>query len=191
MVAKGRPKQAAVVLLSGGIDSTACVQYYLDMGFQVKGLFVDYGQRARENEQKSATQIAEYYHTPLDRLMLSPAKYYGPGEIRGRNAFLVISALLFYPSFKGILSLGIHSGAPYYYDCSESFMRDVEMILGGYTNGEVVADAPFLKWDKPMIYNYCRQKGIPIHLTYSCEAGTIPVCGKCASCKDREALDAC
>lgn len=183
-------KNTAIVLLSGGIDSTACVHYYLDLNFYVRGLFVDYGQLASNNERQSATQVAQYYGIKLDQVSFPSTNDFGPGEIIGRNAFLITAALLVYPQLRGILSLGIHSGVPYY-DCSESFVRDIKMILDGYTNGKVRVDAPFLTWDKATIYAYCKEKGVPIHLTYSCEAGTNPPCGKCNSCKDREALDAC
>ena len=188
MATKGRQKQAATVLISGGIDSAACVQYYLDMGFEVKGLFIDYGQRARNNEQRSATKVAAYYHVKLDQVSFSCKENYGPGEIRGRNAFLILAVLLYYPRLKGIISLGIHSGTPYY-DCSSQFIKDITPIIDAYTDGEVKIDAPFLTWEKPAVYSYCKEKNIPIHLTYSCEAGTNPPCGECSSCKDREALN--
>lgn len=190
MVEDQKQDLMAVVLLSGGIDSAACVRYYLDLGFQLRGLFINYGQSARDNEGESAVKIANYYGIPLDRFSLSPAKHFGPGEIRGRNAFLIIAAFLFYPKFKGILSIGIHSGTPYY-DCSQQFISDITTIIDAYAGGEVRIDAPFLAWDKSIIYAYCKEKGVPIHLTYSCESGTDPPCGKCLSCKDREALDAC
>lgn len=189
-VADKKRKLTAVVLLSGGIDSAACVRYYLDLGYQLRGLFIDYGQHARDNEGESAIQVANYYDIPLDKVSLSPINHFGPGEIRGRNAFLIIAALLYYPQFKGILSLGIHSGTPYY-DCSQQFICDIATIIDAYAVGEVRIDAPFLAWDKSMIYAYCKEKGVPIHITYSCESGTDPPCGKCLSCKDREALDAC
>lgn len=184
---KTRP--ISVVLLSGGIDSAACIRYYLDMDFLVKGLFIDYGQRARDNERKAATHIAKYYGITPDKLSLSPVKYFGPGEIRGRNVFLIMVALLVYQRFKGILSLGIHAGTPYY-DCSEQFISDITPIIDAYTGGEVKIDAPFLAWDKSMVYTYCKEKDVPIHLTYSCERGTDPPCGKCRSCRDREILNA-
>lgn len=187
MVADEKRKLTAIVLLSGGIDSAACVRYYFDLGFRLSGLFIDYGQRARGNEGKSAVQVANHYDIPLDKLSLSPVKHLGPGEIRGRNAFLIIAALTFYPRFKGILSLGIHSGTPYY-DCSQKFMSDITTIIDAYAGGEVRIDAPFLTWDKSTVYAYCREKDVPIQLTYSCESGTDPPCGKCLSCKDREVL---
>ncbi len=190
MVAKGKRKQKSIVLLSGGIDSAACVRHYLDLDFEVNGLFVDYGQSARDNERQSAMRITAYYDITLDQASFPSTKQYGTGEIRGRNAFLILAAVLYYPRLKGIISLGIHSGTPYY-DCSSQFIRDITPIIDAYTDGEARIDVPFLKWEKSAVYTYCREKNIPIHLTYSCEAGTIPPCGKCLSCKDREVLDAC
>jgi len=113
MAAKGKRKQTSIVLLSGGVDSAACINYYLDLDFEVNGLFLDYGQRAHNNERQSAEQIAAYYGIKLDQAPFSATKHYGPGEIRGRNAFLILAALLYYPRLKGIISIGIHSGTPY------------------------------------------------------------------------------
>jgi 7-cyano-7-deazaguanine synthase len=152
-------------------------------------LFIDYGQYARNLERNSATRIANYYNIPFDQACFSASISFGQGEIQGRNAFFIMAALLVYPKYKGILSIGIHTGTPYY-DCSEQFMKDITNILDAYTGGAVRVDAPFLTWNKAMIYSYCKEKEVPINLTYSCQAGTDPPCGKCDSCKDREALDA-
>jgi len=177
-----------LVLLSGGVDSTACVNYYLDQRFDVRGLFIDYGQLANKRELNSATRVASHYGIELITASFSSPRYFSIGEIVGRNAFLVIAALLVEPKLSGIVSLGIHSGVPYY-DCSESFVKDIAGLLDGYTDGKVKLDAPFLKWDKAMIYAYCKEKNVPINLTYSCEAGTSPPCGKCLSCQDRNTLN--
>lgn len=187
MVENNKRKQMSIVLLSGGIDSAASAHYYLDLDFEINAFFVDYGQSARDNEQQSAVRIAAFYDIKLNQASFLSTKQYGAGEIRGRNAFLILAALLYYPRFKGIISLGIHSGTPYY-DCSPQFIRDITPIIDTYTDGEVRIDAPFLTWDKANVYTYCKEKNVPIDLTYSCEAGTTPPCGECRSCKDREAL---
>lgn len=174
-----------MVLLSGGIDSTACIHYYLNQGFYVESIFIDYGQMARKKEFESAKNIASYYRIKLDHYEFS-AQILNQDEIKGRNAFLVLSTLVTHPEFNGILSLGIHSGVAYY-DCSESFIKDINKILEGYTGGRIMLDAPFLRWNKKMIYLYCKENSVPIHLTYSCENGD--ECGKCQSCIDRKGLD--
>jgi len=180
--------KSCLVLLSGGMDSTACVHYYLNQGFFVKGVFIEYGQIARKNEFSSAKNIASYYGIELDHRVFSTSQVFSQGEIRGRNAFFVLAILLAYPEFHGIISLGIHSGVPYY-DCSESFVKEINKILDGYTAGQIILDTPFLKWDKKMIYRYCRDNNVPIHLTYSCENGSDNPCGTCRSCLDRRALN--
>jgi 7-cyano-7-deazaguanine synthase len=63
-------------------------------------------------------------------------------------------------------------------------------LLAGYTQGNVVLEAPFINWNKKMIYHYCKENNVPTDLTYSCENGTIPPCGKCNSCLDRRYLHA-
>jgi 7-cyano-7-deazaguanine synthase len=176
------------VLLSGGLDSSACIHYYLSQSFKVNAIFIDYGQKANENELNSAINIARHYDTNLDYLKFSSQQKFSEGEIRGRNAFLVMAVLLAYPTIKGVISMGIHSGTSYY-DCSELFVKNINDILNNYTSGQLILDVPFLKWDKRMIFNYCRDKGIPINLTYSCENGTDVPCGRCLSCLDRGALD--
>lgn len=177
-----------LVLLSGGIDSAACVHYNLSQGLQVKGVFVDYGQKAKDKEFSSASRIATHYGIELDRLKLTVPQTFTQGEIVGRNAFLVMATILANPGHRGLISLGIHSGVPYY-DCSESFVRDVSRILEGYANGSTVLDTPFLKWDKRTIIDYCRDNEVPVHLTYSCENGGDVPCGRCLSCRDRKALN--
>jgi len=184
-----KKQKTVLVLLSGGIDSTACLNYYLKEKFDVIAVFIDYGQKAKTNELKSAKKIAEYYKVRLEEITLQTKKIFSIGEIIGRNAFLIISAIMYAPEFKGLISLGIHSGT-IYYDCSESFVKSMNEILIGYTNGQVELDTPLLKWDKYMIYQYCKDNKIPIHLTYSCENGGEPTCGSCLSCLDRRILDA-
>jgi len=108
---------STLVLLSGGVDSTACVHYYITQGFEVKGAFIDYGQKGNKNERNSANNIASHYKIHLDHLIFDSLQSYSQGEIKGRNAFLVLAVILAYPKIKGIISMGIHSGTPYY-DCT-------------------------------------------------------------------------
>ena len=182
----GGNKKRALILTSGGIDSTACVKYYQDLGFEVKGLFVDYNQKARLKESDCIKKIAAFYKIQYKTLTIHNSLNFSSGEIRGRNGFLIMAALLTNPDFSGLLSLGIHSGVTYY-DCSKEFVKKMNVLVMEYSNGQIKIDTPFIDWDKKMIVSYCRDAEVPIHLTYS-ENGDEP-CGKCLSCLDRSALN--
>src|SRR6267378_1112260 len=108
----------ALVLLSEGIDSSCCVAFYRRMRYDVTGVLVDYGQPVNQKEEQSAKAIANHYAIPLHIVRCSGPSAEFQDEIPGRNAFLVFAALLYHPTFAGLLALGIHAGTTYY-DCSE------------------------------------------------------------------------
>jgi 7-cyano-7-deazaguanine synthase len=183
----GNNKKKTLVLASGGIDSSACIKYYQDLGFEVRGVFVDYGQKARLKEWESAQKIAAFYKIKIESLIIKHPGRISSGEIRGRNGFLIMAAMLANPDFLGLISLGIHAGVPYY-DCSKSFANKMSILVTEYSDGRLKLDFPFITWDKKMIFSYCKDMDVPIHLTYSCENGDDP-CGSCQSCLDRSALN--
>lgn len=171
------------ILLSGGIDSAACVYYYKTRGFSITPIFVDFGQLARINEARSAEEIAKYYNLELISIHASGMKNFSDGEIVGRNLFLVSTSLMAIPSFSGIICLGIHSGTDYF-DCQPRFLEELNILISALTNGRVIVNAPFLNFNKLEIAEYCTTQRLPVHLTYSCELGLTQPCGKCLSCKD-------
>jgi 7-cyano-7-deazaguanine synthase len=180
-------RNKALILTSGGIDSTACIKYYQDLRFEVQGLFVDYGQRAKHKEWECVQKIADFYDIKLESLTIQHQGKLSFGEIQGRNGILIMAAMLAKPEFKGLISLGIHAGSPYY-DCSKTFAKKMSVLVTECSDGRLKLDFPFIEWDKKMIYSYCKDMEVPIHLTYSCEQGDIP-CGKCQSCLDWSALN--
>ncbi|MBA7670554.1 7-cyano-7-deazaguanine synthase [subsurface metagenome] len=174
----------AIVLASGGIDSTACISFYKELGYDVEALFINYGHPANPIEHTCLEKICRNYKIPLSLLKLSGVTIDSQREIRGRNAFLILSALLARPIHSGLLSIGIHSGIPYY-DCGERFISKIADLVSDYTKGTVKLDLPLIDMDKLTVIQYCKIHKVPLELTYSCEAGSVPPCGKCPSCKDR------
>ena len=59
------PPSSCVVLLSGGIDSAACLDFYRRQHFDVSGFHVKYGQAAAHREEAAARAIADHYQIPL------------------------------------------------------------------------------------------------------------------------------
>lgn len=180
----GRTKVS--VLMSGGLDSTALC-HFLSQHYYVCPIFVDYGQRAAASERKAALQVAKALGLSLREVRFVIDKSFGPGEILGRNLFLISAALVSLPPDHQMICLGVHAGTNYY-DCSETFLKRADQLVAECTDRKVSVFAPFLQWMKPDIHNYSVNNSLPIGLTYSCESGEVNGCGKCNSCLDREAL---
>jgi 7-cyano-7-deazaguanine synthase len=177
----------AVVLTSGGIDSAACAHFLKAEGNDVHCVFIDYGQRAATRERTAADAIARSLRLPLSVYTFVEASTFPPGELRGRNAFLITAGLFLERLTSGLLAIGIHAGTPYY-DCSAAFFELMGRVVSEHTDGSVRLVAPFLNWKKQHVFDYFVEAGLRTDLTYSCEAGTQPVCGRCASCWDRQEL---
>jgi 7-cyano-7-deazaguanine synthase len=177
----------AIVLASGGIDSTACLFYYKEIGHDVEAIFVDYGHPANLVEYEHLESLCKRYSIPLSSLKISGIDIGSQWEIRGRNAFFILAALMARPTFTGLLSLGIHGGSSYY-DCGQKFIKLMNNLVSDYTQGTVQLDFPLMEMDKAGIVQYCKSRKVPLELTYSCQTGNLPPCGKCPSCKDRLAV---
>jgi 7-cyano-7-deazaguanine synthase len=177
----------ATVLMSGGIDSAACAAFLAAQGLRVSGIFVDHGQAAAKSEYVAVKSLASDLKIQVNRLTFSGARSFGAGQIVGRNAFLIFSALVAIGGNAGEIALGIHAGTPYY-DCSPAFLEFINRAVAEYTDSNVQVVAPFIHWTKRDVYDYLMKAGLTVDSTYSCEQGTIPTCGKCASCLDRKAL---
>jgi 7-cyano-7-deazaguanine synthase len=176
-----------LILLSGGIDSSACLSFYRNLGRPCCGLFVDYGQPAAAREWQAVCGVAAFYSVSVNRLRWEGAKPKDAGLILGRNAFLITAALMEKPASVSVIATGIHSGTEYA-DCSPEFVSKMQAVLDTYEEDPVQLAAPFLNWTKADIIQYCLMHHVPVDLTYSCERGFEP-CGDCLSCKDRELID--
>jgi 7-cyano-7-deazaguanine synthase len=179
----------ATVLFSGGIDSTSTALLLKSSGFDVRGLFVDYGQASRQAERKSVDRLRQIIEIRVDEVHVAPSSSrFGVGELTGRNAFLIFCAALLGNCEPGGIAIGIHSGTPYY-DCSPEFVERIDALILECSSGKLSVLAPFVHWSKDDVYSYFLSQGIPLDETYSCEAGTVPSCGQCLSCRDRARLE--
>jgi 7-cyano-7-deazaguanine synthase len=178
----------ATVLFSGGIDSTSTALFLKSSGLSVRGLFVDFGQASRDMERRSIDRLKNLIGMQVDEIRISSLSFHGIGELTGRNALLIFSAVLLGNCDSGGIAIGIHSGTPYY-DCSPDFAESIDVLVRQCSSGKLFVLAPFVRWSKDEVYSYFLSRGIPLDETYSCEAGTAPACGQCASCLDRKRLE--
>lgn len=181
------PAAKAAVLLSGGIDSAAVTYLLKNQGHEVRGIFVDFGQAAVEQERLAVRKLAAALAIELTSVEARSNNSFGSGELIARNAFLLMTAMFLGQAHQGLLAIGVHAGTPYY-DCSPPFIVRMRQVAEEHTDGRLIIVAPFAVWNKAEIFEYFLVSGLPIDATYSCESGTIPPCGSCASCRDRRAL---
>ena len=173
------------MLASGGVDSSTLLWLCAEQGIVPSALFVDYGQAAAQSEGVSVARLCDGLRVPWRQVRYSGSRF-GPGEIRGRNAYLLHTALMEFPAQSGVVALGIHAGTGYD-DCSPEFIDAMQLSYQLHTGGAITIAAPFLHWTKHQVYSLATRLNVPLEQTYSCEADNSP-CGQCRSCLDRRSL---
>lgn len=173
------------LLLSGGLDSTALIQYYKDQGANISAYFINYNQDSIDSENISVEKIAKYFDIPLIKISLGYKIKKNNFEYKMRNSLFINIIASTIEENVDIIAMGIHSGT-YYYDCSKNFINTIQDILDGYFKGKVNIDVPFIDWYKGDIFKYAIAKDIPIEMTYSCEKQSFIPCDNCPSCIDRK-----
>jgi 7-cyano-7-deazaguanine synthase len=173
----------ALVLLSGGIDSFATAHTLKAEGYDVHGLFVEYGQATSVYERRASLDVAQWLNVPHQAIRIEGGPSFHSGEILGRNLLLISIALTFSDNKYEHIALGLHAGTPYF-DCSQAFISHARKLVEETSNGRKSILCPFLRDDKNHIFGYVQQNALPIGITHSCELGS-PPCGGCLSCMDR------
>ncbi len=151
-------------------------------------MFVNYGQLAAVHEAKAARALAHHLAVPLAEVAVAGLEA-GVGEIPGRNALFVHVALALAAGRPGVIVLGIHADTGYR-DCSSAFVRTMQESLDFHSDGALRLHAPLLDLNKKQVFDMAVARGIPLHLTRSCEGATETPCGNCRSCRDMELLGA-
>ena len=195
----------ALVLMSGGLDSTTVLAYAVSQGYEVTGLSFDYGQRHRI-ELESSRRIAEYYGIRrnvfrVDLTQIGGSSLTGDipvekgqfGRVEVPNTYVPGRNIIFtsiaggYADIEGIetIMLGVnavdYSGYP---DCRPEFISSMEktLRLGLARSQNLSIFAPLQKLSKSEIIRMGMKLGAPYELTHSCYEGGEKACGKCDSC---------
>ena len=202
----------AIVLLSGGLDSTTLLYDCLNRGFQAHCLIFSYGQR-HNKEIKKAEIIAQNAgcayeivkislpwqgSSLLDKRMAIPDhEEINPQNIPttyvpARNIIFLSFAASFAEAAgaKGIF-IGAnaidYSGYP---DCRPEFFKAYQAMMRqglktGVQGQSIKVFAPFVRKTKKQIIRHGLKLNVPYHLTWSCYEGKQKPCGVCDSCRLR------
>ena len=211
---KSAKNKKAIVLLSGGLDSTTCLYWAISQGYTCEALSISYGQR-HEREIVCAKKICEKLGVkhqaislnlpwlaasslvdaakPLPDIAVEQIPHAGiPSTyVPGRNLmFLALAGSLLDVVGADAIVAGPNaidfSGYP---DCTPAFFKAAADALNrgtsrGVSEGIEVL-APLMRLSKAEIVKLANELGVPFELTWSCYAGGEKPCGKCDSCKLR------
>ncbi|MDG2175482.1 MAG: 7-cyano-7-deazaguanine synthase QueC [Gammaproteobacteria bacterium] len=204
----------AVVLLSGGLDSTTCLAIAQATGYECYGLSFDYGQRHRvelESAQKLALQaeLADYKVIPVDMRGIggsaltdnsidvpeSESEGIPVTYVPARNTVFLAYALGWAEVLSAkVIFIGInaldYSGYP---DCRPEYVAAFQAMANLATKqaveGEAISiETPLINLTKAEIINRGSELGVDYSLTVSCyQADTKGrACGLCESCRLRK-----
>jgi 7-cyano-7-deazaguanine synthase len=198
----------AVLLASGGLDSTTLAFWLRSQGIGFVPLFVDYGQHCAGTELASLTEllpadefgpaevvnIADVYKGSASRLISEAnlwEQYVTADDLYlpYRNLLLMSVGAAFAQSrgFRNVYAAFINSNHAKEIDCSAQFFDRLGEMLSDY--GTVRIKMPFRDKSKRDVAEIGLQLNAPIARTFSCQVASAVPCGACPNCVDRlEAL---
>lgn len=194
----------ALLLCSGGLDSTTVAFWLCEQGIDVVPIFLDYGQHCVEKEWDTLRQVL-----PI-RGILPPERIDVSGIFRGSRSRLIVEPDLWsepvadndlYIPYRTLLlfSIGaacaqtrglidvyggfINSNHAKELDCSAAFLNGLDSLAENV--GPVRFHMPFRHWSKAQVVAEAIRLGVAIGTTYSCQLLSDTPCGACPNCVER------
>lgn len=202
-------KPKAVVLLSGGLDSTTLTYRLAEEGYDLHALSVDYGQRHRK-EMQFARDTAKRLGVPHDVIDLTsvthlltssaltnhavgvPEGHYESDTMKltvvpNRNAMMLSIAFSIAQSVGArVVAVAVHSGDHAIYpDCRADFIERFQHMQDASLGEHIELLAPYLPVDKVAIAREAVRLEVPLGDTWSCYNGDEHHCGRCGTCVER------
>ncbi|MFK3960257.1 7-cyano-7-deazaguanine synthase QueC [Guptibacillus hwajinpoensis] len=203
----------AVIVLSGGLDSTTCMGIAEEKGYELYPITFHYGQK-HNREVEQAKKVAEYYNAPDHRIVnISFLNQIGGSALTddsidvptdmdedeipvtyvpARN-MIFLSLASAYAEVIGAEAIYIgvsavdYSGYP---DCRPEFIESMNETVNlatkaGATGSEMKIDTPLINLTKADTVSEGLRLSVPYELTTSCYNGEVEACGECDSCRLR------
>jgi len=197
----------ALLILSGGVDSTTLLYDLLNQGYEVEALTFDYQQKHRkeiECARKTCIKL-EINHKILDLKILNdtapssitrtdwkvPEGHYTEESMKqtvvpNRNmVFLSLAAARAIGRGIPHLFYAAHSGDHAIYpDCRPVFVNAMETALHLCDWHDLTLHAPYLHLSKADIVKIGINLGVDYADTWTCYRGEDRPCGKCGACTE-------
>ena len=203
-------KTSAIVLLSGGLDSTTAFYKAMWERDDVQAISFDYGQR-HTKEIESAKYFTLLHDVPWnvidlrtlgallkgsalsDPNVVVPQGHYAKETMKqtivpNRNS-IMLSCAVGVAIGQGLQEVwaAMHAGDhPIYPDCRPEFIDKLNELVPIATETDVKVVAPFIDYSKDMIVKLGSDLGVYWEHTWSCYEGGEIHCGKCGTCVERQ-----
>jgi 7-cyano-7-deazaguanine synthase len=201
---------AAVIVLSGGMDSAVLLADALDRHTTVTAISFDYGSRHNARELPMAAAMCDRLQVPhrivalpfISQLFASTLLQSGGERPDGRYDALSMKSTVV-PVRNGIFMslavgyaesieaeevlIGSHTGDHFIYpDCRPDFNRSFSQAATLGTDRQVRVRFPFADMDKRDIGDLGRKLGVDFKQTWTCYKGREIHCGTCGACRERK-----
>ena len=200
----------AVVLFSGGLDSTILAAQLIEEGAEIRLLSIDYGQR-HAKELAHGEMLAREMKVPRKVLSLPglgsilsgssltddsvdlPEGHYEEESMKATvvpNRNMILLALAGgYALSSGFdtIAYAAHAGDHVIYpDCRPEFADAMQKALGLADWDSLKLHRPFVNLSKADLVRRGHELKAPLSMTWSCYAGRERHCGKCGTCVERK-----
>lgn len=204
----------AVVILSGGLDSTVLAYMLADQAYDLHLVSFNYGQRhvkelqyAQLTAQKLAATHTVVDLTAINYLLGQSSLLYKQTDVPNgwytdetmkitvvpnRNMIMLAIAGGIAVAEQAVrLATAVHSGDHFIYpDCRPNFCNSLADALfygnEGFAHPDFELHTPFLHVNKAAIVNEGHALGVPFVDTWSCYKGGEIHCGVCGTCNERK-----
>lgn len=204
--------EEALIILSGGQDSTTCLFWAKKKFKSVRAIGFDYGQR-HKLELQCAKKICEKYDVPYEVLDMGilnnlttnsltrkEIKVEAPKEgeripnsfVEGRNLVFLTFAAIFAKNhgIRNMVTGVSQSDFSGYPDCRDNFIKSLNVTLNLAMDYDFIIHTPLMWLDKAETWKLSYDLGVFNVIkdeTLTCYNGIIGEgCGKCPSCKLRK-----
>lgn len=209
MTRKIKPQRSALVICSGGVDSTVALYWAKTRYKRVEALTFNYGANHNKRERAALRKVCTQSNTHLTVVNLPIGKYFCSSLLSGGNAIpegdynennmkstvvpfrngIMLSFAAGFAESNGFddIILGNHGGDHTIYpDCREDFINAISDAIKKGTWAKIKVVSPFCNKTKVDIVKIGHRLGAPLGDTYSCYKGGRKHCGKCGTCLERK-----
>lgn len=196
----------AVVIFSGGVDSTTLLYMLKNNGYDIMALTFCYGQK-HDKEIEYAKKICK--QLGLKQIIIQLPALHGSAltdynnkipeteyssdsqratVVPNRNMIFIAHAVsLAIANDASEVYYGAHKNDEIAYpDCTMEFVEAVQSAVYAGNYEQVTVRAPFIEMTKDAIVRKGAQLGVPYEDTWSCYKGGALHCGVCGTCRERK-----